>query len=172
MVYISLGRIFLALLAIHCCADSVFAMTKSSENPRPTYITADEITIEQTLDKATAQGHVIVRRDGSTLTANRVEVYFSKTAKNHSIALIKAFEAVRIENPENVAQGDFGTYDCEKDEIVLEGNVCVTDHKNQIKGSYGVMNRKTGITKVLNHKPGLVNKSPNARVSAMISSNE
>jgi lipopolysaccharide export system protein LptA len=170
------------MIARYLCKVSLFLLSVSfviiahakkdeKESTAPTHITASEIIFEETLNRAIAQGNAVIKRGDATLFANRVEVYFTKVANKNEIKLIKAFENVRIERPENVACGDFGTYDPKKEEIILEGHVTVTDHKNQVSGAYGVMDQKTGVTRILNHRPGTTPPA-NGRVSALLVSNE
>jgi lipopolysaccharide export system protein LptA len=137
----------------------------------PTHITADEIIFEQSLNKATAKGNAVIKRGDATLLAQKVEVYFVKVGNKNEISLIKAFENVRIERPDNVACGDLGTYEVKSEEIILEGHVTVTDRKNQVSGAYGIMDQKTGVTRILNHKPGTTPPTK-GRVSALLVSSE
>ena len=138
----------------------------------PVHIQADEISFEKELNKATALGHVTVTKGASKLKAEKVEAYFSKGEGKHKIYLIKAFKEVKIENPNHVATGDEGIYDVEKEEVILEGNVTVNDRKNTVHGAYGVMNQKTGITRVLNHNPHQSKPKECSQVSALLVSSE
>jgi len=165
-----LNKAFLLLFSLSFIIRGVVAHA-NKKDASPTHITANEIIFEQSLNRAIAQGNTVIKRGDATLFASRVEVYFTKVGNKNEISLIKAFENVRIERPEDVACGDLGTYDPKKEEIILEGHVTVTDHKNQVSGAYGIMDQKTGVTRILNHKPGTT-PSTNGRVSALLVSNE
>ncbi len=161
--FFSLAFLFYMIVAKESCA--------GKEAPEPTHVTADAIIFEQALNRATAEGNAIVKKGDATLYAKKLEVYFKKVGNKNEIALVKAYHNVRIERPENVAKGDFGTYTPSTEQIILEGHVSVTDHKNQISGAYGIMDQKTGVTKVLNHKPG-TQPTKTDRVSALLVSND
>ena len=135
----------------------------------PIHITADEIVLQNNDNKAIATGDVKIKRGDSTLFAKRVEVYFSKKDNKHEIDVLKAFGSVKIVSPETTAKGDKGVYTLATEEITLEGNVDVIDSKkNRVQGTYGTMNQKTGVTKVLNHRPGDKKSKKNGRVSAFL----
>lgn len=148
------------------------------KNKEPIRIKADEISFESNTHKAIALGNVVITQGNSILKAARVEAYFSTTGKNSKLRMIKAFHNVHLQNPDQVATGDKGSYDLEAEEIILEGNVTVNDHRNQIKGAYGIMNKKTGITRVLNQAPqaavieSKAHEGPPPQVSALLVSSE
>lgn len=160
---------FFCLLMMGVTSLSFADITSTQE---PVHINADEIRFEKELNKATALGRVSIIKGTSKLTAEKVEAYFSTGEKKNKIYLIKAFKNVKIENPNHVATGDDGIYDLETEEIILEGNVTVNDHKNSVRGAYGVMNQKTGITRVLNHNPRQSKPKKCSQVSALLVSNE
>jgi lipopolysaccharide export system protein LptA len=163
-------RYFLWVLGLVFLANLSFAQMSSKTNP--VHINADEIKFEKELNKATAIGHVTITKDTSVLTAEKVEAYFSKGAKTQKIDLIKAFKNVKIKAPDHEASGDKGFYDLKTEEVILEGNVTINDHKNIVHGAYGVMNQKTGVTQVLSYNPRDSKKENGNQVSALLVSGE
>lgn len=162
---------FFFLLALFS-SNTIASTNPSKEEKLPIHITAKEITFENNENKATALGNAVIKRGDSILYAQRVEAYFSKNGAKHKINHIKAFDSVKIETPGNVSTGDIGTYDIEKETIILEGNVTVTDHKNVVRGHYGVMDQKTGTTRILDHNPQDKTSSTTKRVSAILVSED
>lgn len=162
---------FLWILSIVLLSEIASAEPASSKTV-PVHIKADEITFEKELNKATAAGHVLITKDTSILRAEKVEAYFSKGEKSQKINLIKAFKNVKVQTPDYEATGDQGVYDIQREEIVLEGNVTVNDHKNIVHGAYGVMNQKTGVTRVLSQNPKDPNPKQYSQVSAFLVSSE
>ena len=168
----TLGQFFrFGFLPAFLCAMPLYSLAATPKKKEPIHITADEMVLEQLSQKAVAEKNVVIVKGQSTLYADRVEAYFTKQGSTQKIHMLKAFGHVKIQDPSNTATGDTGTYDINKEEIILEGNVTVSDDNNQVKGAYGIMNQKTGVTRVLNHKPGAT-PTKKTRVSALLVSDE
>lgn len=160
----SFHHLFLSTLV--CLPLVCFGAPKETKDP--VHVTADELVLNQLEKRVVAITNVIIKQGTLTLWADRVEAYFSKKEGSQKIHLIKAFGNVKIQDQDNTATGDRGIYDLQRGEVILEDNVIISDAKNRVTGSYGIMHQKTGVTRVLNYKPGSAASSKPGRVSALL----
>ncbi|MGH7090020.1 MAG: LptA/OstA family protein, partial [Stellaceae bacterium] len=99
-------------------------------------------------DAVAVEGDRMVRAD--VLTA-RVE----KAANGQShIRRIDATGHVLVSEPGEIARGDSGDYDLDTGIVTLAGNVRLTRGENELRGRYGVVDMKTGVSRLLAAPPG------------------
>ncbi len=111
------------------------------------------IEIDQNLKKISAFQKAFVRKGHSTLLGDAIYGYFEKQGKSSELKKVEAFGHVKVVMPNKVAQSHEGYFDVVTDIIILKGNVKVTEKENQLVGSYGRINRKTGVTEVFGYDP-------------------
>jgi hypothetical protein len=111
------------------------------------------IEIDQNLKKISAFQKAFVQKGHSTLLGDAIYGYFEKKRKSSELKKVEAFGHVKVLMPNKVAQSHEGYFDVVTDIIVLKGNVRVTEKENQLVGSYGRINRKTGVTEVFAYDP-------------------
>ncbi len=117
------------------------------------------IEIDQNIGKISAFQNASVRKGHSTLLGDAIYGYFEKKGKKSELKRVEAFGNVKVVMPNKIALAHEGYFDVVSDIIVLKGNVRVTEKNNQLVGSYGRINRKTGVTEVFGYDP-TTNKKP------------
>ena len=117
------------------------------------------------IKKIEAYGHVKVKDKQNTLSntlyADKMYAFLSSDSKQ-KLEKIEAFDNVKVETPDGTANGDYGLYLPERDEVELHHNVVIVQDGNVIKGDKAVTNLTTSVSRVLADK---TNKN---RVSGVI----
>lgn len=130
-------------------------------NRAPIEITSDNLEVQQDRQMAIFTGSVEVVQGDMRLRAERLRVYYrengqaqgrtSRTPSNtrgsvpdQSITRIEAEGRVFVSSPEETAQGDFGIYDLERNQILLTGTVILTQGQSVLRGNRATMSMDTG----------------------------
>lgn len=108
-------------------------------------ITADELTVDQATGKATFVGNVVIIQGAMRLGAGTVEVVYGEEEK---ISRLVASGGVTFATESDAAEADSAEYDLETGEVVLTGNVLVTQGPNAISGNRIVIDLDTGTGRV------------------------
>lgn len=133
---------------------SMSSLEIKGDKKEPVHIHGEgAIEIDQTLKKISAFQNAFVRKGHSTLLGDAIYGYFEKHGKSSELKKVEAFGHVKVVMPNKVAQSHEGYFDVVEDIIILKGNVKVTEKENQLVGSYGRINRKTGVTEVFGYDP-------------------
>ena len=150
---------------------------------QPIQIDAKSLEVHDRRKQATFSGSVKVVQGDTTMTCNKLVVFYgqelgigdkavvtAKTETNNgappdaqSIRRIEAHGDVTVLSKDQSASGDLGVYDVVAKTITLTGNVVVTQGKNVIHGGRVVVNTVTGNAHV-EPAPGI----PDGRVRALI----
>lgn len=146
----------------------------SSQNKEPVHISSDEkMVFDEHNSKVSAYVNAVVQQGKDSLKANEIHGYFKKQAHDtkdsdkYDLERIEAIGNVKVVSPNKVATGDYGNYYLDKEQIILEGNVTISDGTNEVKGEYGVMDRVKGTTQIYSTKPGC-KKAKGHRVKALL----
>ncbi len=100
-------------------------------------------------DLAVARGNAVVTREDKRIFAQVITAHFSKETNNNDLERIDAFKDVQVSSQTEYATGDRGVYLVKKELATLDGNVKITRGDNQINGDRGVVNLKTGISRLI-----------------------
>ncbi len=147
-------KLFLLLAGLHfLCAYSV--PREGGSKKQPTLITAlGSIEFDQKTNVMCARGHASIKQGETTLYADTIYGSFVKSGEKTALKSMDAVGNVKVVLPKNkIVQADKGHYEASTDIITLMDNVRATDKGNQLVGSYAIVNRKTGVTKVLSAPP-------------------
>jgi len=120
-------------------------------------ITATE-KMEYSADKGTAAaiGNAKVVQGQDTLTASRLNVFFTKDENGeNALEKIDAVGQVKIVTPQETLTGDSGMYNAGNDTATINGHVKIIRGPNTLEGTSATVNLTTKISKIFgNEKTG------------------
>ena len=100
-------------------------------------------------NQVTANGNVVVYRDGSEMHCDRVLANLYKNSDGKTkIKEIYAFDNLEIITKQDKITGNYGYYDFEKESAEVEGNVVIARENSVITGDKAIVNMKTGVAKM------------------------
>lgn len=145
-----------------------------ADSKEPYEIDADELEVLDAEKIAILTGNVNVRQGTSLLKAPYLKVFYSNTggggsaADSQGIRRLEARQGVYVESGTQVATGDNADYDAETEELIMTGNVVLSDDGNVIKGDKLYVNLRTGESKVTDPKKGRIKMilKPNSKKAA------
>ncbi|MFT6332232.1 MAG: lipopolysaccharide transport protein LptA [Lentimonas sp.] len=110
-----------------------------------TKITSDFINIKRVDKTSNFIGNVVVEREDFSMLSDKALVYYreDKGERNSSIKKIEAFENVKIFNDEFVATGNYGIYNPEQKNVVLQENVIFNKGTSLAKGEKFIYDLET-----------------------------
>lgn len=132
-----------ALLAQN--ADVSFGGLKA-DTRLPVEVTAENLTVNQADGTAIFAGDVLVKQGEMRLQAAEVRVEYGDTGSE--IERLLASGGVLIVNATDAAEASDAIYTIASGEVVMTGNVLMTQGKTAIKGQKLVINLKTGLGKM------------------------
>lgn len=135
----------LVLPAAHATAQqaNVSFGTQDHDTTQPVEVTSDRLDVDQTDGTAIFTGNVVVVQGELTLTAERVRVEYGDT-EPREIERIYAFENVVLVSPTEAAEGDEAVYEVATREVLMTGNVLLTQELNAVSGERLTINLDTG----------------------------
>jgi lipopolysaccharide export system protein LptA len=113
------------------------------DTTQPVEVTADRLDLDQTDGTAIFTGNVVVVQGDLTLTAGRVRVEYGQT-EPREIERIHAFDNVVLVSPTEAAEGDEAVYEVASREVLLTGNVLLTQELNAVSGDRLTIDLDTG----------------------------
>lgn len=108
----------------------------------PVEVTAENLTVNQTDGTATFSGEVLVKQGEMRLQAAEIRVEYDATGK--AISRLHASGGVLLVNATDAAESATAVYTIASGEVVMAGNVLMTQGQTAIKGQNLVINLKTG----------------------------
>jgi lipopolysaccharide export system protein LptA len=151
-----LTTILFLTMAFSAHAANKAAMPFSQNSGTPIDISADQLEIVQSENKAIFTGHVVAVQGDIRLTSEKMTVHYkqqqnnAKAKKGSGIAGQNSIEKIEVEQnvflatPTETASGTSGVYDVENHNIVLNNEVVLTKDKNTLKGDHLVYDFNTG----------------------------
>lgn len=102
-------------------------------------------------NKAMARGDVRITKEDKLLCAQEIDAYFKKDQEGKSkLDRLEARRDVFVSTPQDVAQGNAGTYTDGDEVVILEGNVRLTKKgQGQMVGERGRFDMKNGASVLL-----------------------
>lgn len=157
-------------------AKSVHIKTNAASpgNKEPINIEAAKLDYYDKQQKLIYRGHVVAVRGDTTLKTPQLVVYLNPkdtTAPKgppSSDSQVKRMEAsgpVTILAKDQIATGDFGTYEKNENKIYLNGNVTLSQGPNVTKGDHLVYDTTTGQAVVTGHVRSMFEPNNNAAAS-------
>jgi len=116
---------------------------------QPIEISADSLEVQQDKQVAIFRGKVDAIQGDMHLRADMLVVHYRERKDNqNSISLIEAEGNVFLSSPNEMAEGERGIYDVDKERVELVGSVVLTQGDNVIRGDHLVLNLATGQSKI------------------------
>jgi len=108
----------------------------------PVEVTAESLAVDQTDGSAVFTGNVLVTQGEMRLQAGEVRVEYGASA--NEISRLHATGGVLLVNATDAAESASAVYTIASGEVVMSGDVLMTQAKATIKGQTLVINLKTG----------------------------
>ncbi|WP_430465448.1 lipopolysaccharide transport periplasmic protein LptA [Tabrizicola sp.] len=112
----------------------------------PVEVTSENLTVDQTDGSATFAGDVLVKQGEMRIEADSVRVEYDTTGK--AIARLHASGGVLVVNATDAAQAESAVYTIASGEVVMTGNVLLTQGQATIRGAALVINLQTGTGRI------------------------
>lgn len=110
---------------------------------KPVEVTSDSLSVNQTDGTATFSGNVVVVQGEMRLSAAEVLVEYAEGGKG--IARLHATGDVLLAGPTEAAEADEAIYTIASGEVVMKGDVLLTQGGTAVSGQTMVMDLATGI---------------------------
>ncbi len=108
----------------------------------PVEVKADSLAVDQATGEANFEGNVLVTQGAMTLSAAKIRVEYSKDRKK--IAKLHASGKVTIVNQTDAAEAAEAVYTPDSGEVVMTGDVLLTQGQAAIRGQKLVIDLKSG----------------------------
>jgi len=96
-------------------------------------------------------GKVILNQGPLKMLADQIELFFSESLTREGFKKMKATGNVRLENSNSIsATGNIALYSVNGREMILTGNVVLTNEMSMIKGNKLILNIDTGKIEIFN----------------------
>ena len=133
---------FLPMVAGAAGTDIAFAGLKT-DTALPVQVTADQLSINQTDGKAVFTGNVVVTQGTMILQAATLQVEYAQDKQ--SIARMLADGGVKLAAGTEAASAQSAVYSPETGDLVLKGDVLLTQGSSTISGQILTISLKTGL---------------------------
>lgn len=110
---------------------------------QPVEVTADALSVDQKTGRATFTGNVLIGQGAMRLSADSVTVTYAKGGQNR-ISALHAQGAVTLASGQDAAEAQAADYDVEAGNVVLTGDVLLTQGGNVLAGEKVTVNLATG----------------------------
>lgn len=110
---------------------------------QPVEVTADALSVDQKTGRATFSGNVLIGQGAMRLSADSVTVTYAQGGQNR-ISALHAEGAVTLVSGEDAAEAKAADYDVESGNVVLTGDVLLTQAGNVLAGEKVTVNLATG----------------------------
>ena len=141
IIALCLGLGPLAALAQTSGAEVAFGSFKGDPT-LPVEVTADQLQVNQTDGTAVFTGNVVVIQGQMRLTAPLVKVDYAQDRK--AIARLDASGGVTLVNGGEAAESETAIYTIDSGEVVMTGNVLVTQGSSALSGNQLTVDLNTG----------------------------
>lgn len=139
------------LLLASLAAGMAYAQERGFGNPQdvkqPVEVTADNLSVDQATGKAVFSGNVLVGQGTMRLAADTVAVQYDSADARRITGLV-ATGHVTLAAGNDAAEAAQADYDVASGNVVLTGNVLLTQGQNVMAGERVVVNLATGTANV------------------------
>ncbi|PWJ21784.1 LptA/OstA family protein [Jannaschia seohaensis] len=138
--------VFLAVLALPVSAQEtqVGFGGGGHDASAPVEVAADNLEVDQATGRATLTGNVVIAQGTLRLSAGTVTVDYTTEGGNRRIERLNAAGDVLIVAGQDAAEGQEATYLLDSSEILLSGDVVVTQDGVTLAGDRLAVNLATG----------------------------
>ncbi|WP_142638458.1 LptA/OstA family protein [Ruegeria faecimaris] len=126
---------------------------------QPVEVTSESLNVNQEDGTAEFIGNVLIVQGEMRLTAERVLVIYN--ADRSGIERMEATNDVVLVSPPDAAEGDWAEYTIDSGEIVMRGNVLLTQGPSVISGDQMNANLTTGTAKMTGRVKTILNPDSN-----------
>lgn len=123
-------------------ADIAFGGIRA-DTTQPVEVTADQLRVDQSDGSATFSGNVLVGQGAMRLSASEIRVEYAEGGQNQ-IERLHAKGGVTIASGADAAEGAEAIYTISSGQIVLSGNVLLTQGQSALSGDRLTVDLKTG----------------------------
>ena len=123
--------LLLTLLATPLHAQGLAFGGLAQDASKPVEITADSLAVDQATGVATFTGHVVIGQGALRLSAGKVVVHYGQAQE---ISALEASGGVTLASATEAAEAQNARYDLTRREVVMTGNVLVTQGRSAISG--------------------------------------
>jgi lipopolysaccharide export system protein LptA len=135
----------LALTALPAAAQSTVGFGSGDfDRAAPVEVAADSLEIDQATGRATLTGNVVIAQGDLRLSADLVTVDYATVDGERRIERLNASGSVIVVAGADAAEGQEATYTLGTSEIMLEGDVLVTQDGSTLAGDRLAVNLETG----------------------------
>ena len=166
-----LGAVAAAGLA---AVPGVHAQSLQHDSSLPIEITADRLEVLRNEQIATFTGNVDAVQGDMVLSADLLRVFYGDGAAGaagpagaNSIRRIEAEGNVFLSSPRETAQGDAGVYDVASNQLIMEGEVVLTQDDDVIRGQRLEVDLASGRSQVFAAVPSTEGGTTPQRVRAL-----
>ena len=110
---------------------------------QPVEVTADALSVDQKTGKATFSGHVLIGQGTMRLAADSVTVTYAQGGQDR-ISALHAQGNVTLASGQDAAEAQAADYNVESGNVVLTGDVLLTQGGNILAGEKVTVNLATG----------------------------
>lgn len=143
------------VLLIFGVSRQVYAQVPSRDSQQPVEISADQLEVLQSDQKAIFSGNVIAKQGRINMKSSRMTVFYkgggdkqqsasAMAGAAKGISRIEADGDVFFASPTETARSKKASYDVDKEMITMTGDVVLTRDRNVLKGSQLIYNLTTG----------------------------
>ena len=142
-------RLALALVLLAAgpaTAPAVAQALRNHNTNAPVDFAADNMDVQDQLNRANLTGNVVVKQGDLTLTAARLTMAYTGTVSsgNPNINRLDAAGGVTVRSPSENASGEFATYDLNRRIITMVGGVTLNQGANVLRGGRLVIDLASG----------------------------
>ncbi len=132
----------LALMAAPALAQNT-GFGRAQDTKLPVEVTSDQLSVDQKTGKATFSGNVLIGQGQMRLSADRVTVTYA-AGDQRRISALHAEGNVTMVSGEYAAEARAADYNVESGNVVLTGDVLLTQTGNVLAGEKVTVNLETG----------------------------
>jgi lipopolysaccharide export system protein LptA len=130
-------------------ASSLFSLAAASHAQQPAkkaqepiVITSNRMEAEKLGDKVTFIGKVILKKEGMTLSSDRMIVFYQASSKD--VREVEAHGNVQVSKEGRVALSNDASYYTREEKVVLTGDARIIENDNQLNGEKIVLFMRDG----------------------------
>lgn len=130
------------------------------ESGRPIEISADSLEVRNEQSMAIFRGSVRVRQGEVVMTARELRVTYASNSTEGAIDRLEAIGGVVITNGEDTAGSERADYDIARGEVVMSGDVILTQCRSEIAGDRLRINLDSGTANMEGRTVVRIRQSP------------
>ena len=150
---IGMGLLLFVVTVVPVLAQSAGgAFEGIGDNDQPIQIEADKLEIIDKENTALLTGNVSVVQGKTIMKASRIKVFYlrsnQKGATKSGIRKIEASGKVAVRSDDNRVSADRATVDMVSENVLMTGNVIVSQGQNVLRGCNVTVNLRTNVSKI------------------------